>query len=52
MNFTREHYQLIYTAVRSHQDKYYYDRQTWTQCNEVIDELHKLVYTQREEQPT
>jgi hypothetical protein len=52
MNFTREHYQLIYTAVRSHQDKYSFDRQTWIQCNEILDELFPRVYTQRVEQPT
>jgi hypothetical protein len=52
MNFTQPQYLLMYTAVRQYQEKYSYDRQTWIQCNEVLDELYPLVYTQRQEQPT
>ena len=52
MNFTREQYQLMFTSVRRYQEQYSYDRQIWIKCNEVLDELYPLVYTQRVEQPT
>lgn len=53
MNFTHEHYKLIYTAVRRYQiEKTLLNSAEYHQCNEVLDELFDTVYTQRVEQPT
>jgi len=53
MNFTSEQYKLIYTAVRRYQyDKTVLNSQEYQNCNEILDELFDLVYTQKVEQPT
>lgn len=52
MNFTQEENLLLYTAVKDYQQRYSFDRQRWLKCNEVLDKLYPLAYTQRAEQPT
>ena len=53
MNFTPEQYRLIYTAVRRYQlEKTALNGQEYQDCNEILDELFDLVYTQKREQPT
>ena len=53
MNFTQEQYKLIYTAVRRHQiEKTVLNSPEYQECNEILDELFDVVYTQRQEQPT
>jgi hypothetical protein len=51
MNFTREQYQLMMIAVRKYQQIYNVDKKTHTECQEVLDMLMNLVYTQGREQP-
>lgn len=53
MNFTPEQHKLIYTAVRRYQlEKTALNGQEYQECNEILDELFDMVYTQRVEQPT
>ena len=53
MNFTPEQYKLIYTAVRRYQlEKTALNGQEYQDCNEILDEIFDLVYTQKREQPT
>lgn len=53
MNFTPEQYKLIFTAVRRYQfEKTVLDSDTYWECNEILDELFDMVYTQRKEQVT
>ena len=53
MNFTPEQYRLIYTAVRRYQlEKTALNGQEYQECNEILDELFDVVYTQKVEQPT
>ena len=53
MNFTSEQYKLIYTAVRRYQlEKTALNGQEYQDCNEILDEIFDLVYTQKREQPT
>jgi hypothetical protein len=51
MNFTREQYQLIMIAVREYQQIYNVDKKTYGECQEILDMLMNLVYTQGREQP-
>ena len=53
MNFTPEQYKLIFTSVRRYQiEKTLTKSKEYQECNEILDELYPLVYTQRVEQPT
>jgi len=53
MNFTPEQYKLIFTSVRRYQiEKTLTNSKEYQECNEILDELYPLVYTQRQEQPT
>jgi hypothetical protein len=53
MNFTSKQYRLIYTSVRRYQiEKTALNSEEYHECNEILDELFDVVYTQRQEQPT
>jgi hypothetical protein len=53
MNFTSEQYKLIYMSVRRYQlEKTVLNSFEYHECNEILDELFDVVYTQRQEQLT
>ena len=53
MNFTQEQYKLIYNSVRRYQiEKTILNSAEYQECNEILDGLFDLVYTQKVEQPT
>lgn len=52
MNFTHDQYKLMMIAVRKYQQIYNIDKKTQDECQEVLDLLMNLVYTQNREQPT
>jgi hypothetical protein len=53
MNFTHKQCKLIYHAVRRYQiEKTILNSNEYHECNEILDELFDIVYTQQQEQPT
>lgn len=53
MNLTTEQYKLIFTAVRRYQiDKCLHNSKDYQDCDEILNQLFPLVYTQRQEQLT
>ena len=52
-NLTNQQWKTVFTAVRRYQiEKTLLNSEDYHECNEILDELFDLVYTQRQEQPT
>lgn len=50
-NFTAGQYKLILIALRRYQQIYNADKKIYTECQDLLDLLMKMVYNQGREQP-